>query len=102
MSMAAIQNLMRLWLKFSEGNRFDDATWDPRAAQERKLLEIVRRNRETAYGQDHGFSRIGGVADFQAQVPVNTYDALEPYLDRTLKGEHNVLTASIAEQWSRT
>jgi hypothetical protein len=26
-------------------------------------------------------------------VPVNTYDALEPYLDRTLKGEHNVLTA---------
>ena len=62
MSMAAIQNLMRLWLKFSEGNRFDDATWEPRAAQERKLLEIVGRNRDTAYGQDHGFPHIGSVA----------------------------------------
>ncbi|MEA2180808.1 MAG: hypothetical protein QOG77_4105 [Solirubrobacteraceae bacterium] len=102
MSMAAIQNLMRLWLKFSEGNRFDDATWDPRAAQERKLLEIVRRNRDTAYGQDHGFARVGSVADFQAQVPANTYETLEPYLHRTLKGERNVLTADAPLMYAMT
>jgi hypothetical protein len=54
-STSSIQSVLRVWLKVSAANRFDDATWKPRAAQERKLLEIVRRNEGTAYGREHGF-----------------------------------------------
>jgi hypothetical protein len=88
-----IQHLLRLWLKFSAANRFDDATWQPLAAQQARLLEIVQRNRDTAYGKAHDFARVRSIADFQAAVPPNTYESLSPYIERMLEGESNVLTA---------
>jgi hypothetical protein len=90
---STVQRLLRTWLKHSAANRFDDATWRPAAAQEEKLLEIVRRSQDTVYGQEHGFDRIRSIRDFQASVPPNTYDTLTPYIERTLRGEANVLTA---------
>ena len=30
---ASIQNLLRLWLRFSSADKFDNATWNPRVAQ---------------------------------------------------------------------
>jgi GH3 auxin-responsive promoter len=87
------QRLLRTWLRFSAANQFDDATWRPELAQEKKLLEIVRRNSDTAYGREHGFADIASVADFRAHVPQNTYESLTPYLERTFEGEDGVLTA---------
>ena len=92
-STSSVQSLLRVWLKFSAANRFDDATWKPGEAQERKLLEIVRRNENTAYGREHGFGKIRSMRDFQASVPPNTYDTLSPYVERMLRGERDVLTA---------
>ena len=82
-----IQHLLRLWLKFSAANRFDDATWQPLAAQQARLLEIVQRNRDTVYGKAHDFGRVRSVADFQAAVPPNTYESLSPYIERMLEGD---------------
>jgi hypothetical protein len=93
MPTSTVQRLLRTWLKHSDANRFDDATWRPAAAQEEKLLEIVRRSRNTVYGQEHGFDGIRSIRDFQAAVPPNTYDTLTPYVERTLHGEANVLTS---------
>ena len=90
---SSVQSVLRLWLKLSAANRFDDATWRPREAQEHKLLEIVRRNQGTVYGREHGFSDVRSIGDFQQCVPTNTYDLLSPYLERMLRGERNVLTA---------
>jgi hypothetical protein len=90
---STVQRLLRTWLKLSAANRFDDATWQPAAAQEEKLLEIVRRSEGTAYGREHGFDQIRSIRDFQAHVPPNTYDTLEPYVERMLGGEENILTA---------
>ena len=93
MPTPTVQRLLRTWLKHSDASHFDDATWRPADAQEEKLLEIVRRSRNTVYGQEHGFDRISSVQDFQAAVPPNTYDTLTPYIERTLHGEANVLTS---------
>ncbi len=101
-SSGAVQNLLRLWLKFSAANRFDEATWTPAAAQERVLLNMIRRNQDTAYGREHGFQRIRSVRDFQARVPRNSYDDLSPYLERMLRGEQNVLTADTPAMFATT
>ena len=60
-----MQRLLRTWLKFSDANTFDDATWTPREAQEKKLLEIVGRNKDTDFGRDHGFGRIQSIEDYR-------------------------------------
>ncbi len=42
--------------------------------QERTLLRLVRRAAGTRFGRDHGFASIASVADFQARVPLRTFD----------------------------
>ena len=73
---STVQRLLRTWLKFSAANHFDDATWDPRAAQEKKLLEICRAQRQsTEYGREHGFERVQSIARLPAKPSrQNTYE----------------------------
>jgi hypothetical protein len=97
-----IQGLLRLWLKFSAANRFDDATWQPAVAQREKLLEIVRRNQGTDYGREHDFARIRSIEDYQERVPANTYETLSPFIERVLRGEANVLTADAPLMFATT
>ena len=65
----------------------------PAATQQEKLLQIVRRNRDTLYGREHDFEHIHTAEDFRARVPINSYDTLTPYIERMLRGERNILTA---------
>src|SRR5262245_28007077 len=73
--------------------RFEKATQDPVAAQQRKLLEILMANRETEYGRKHRFARIWDLRAYRRFVPVATYENLRSYVDRMAEGECNVLTA---------
>ena len=73
-------------------NRFIAAVRDPEKAQARKLLTILVRNAGTSYGREHGFGRVGTVADWQARVPLVDYTAVAPWVDRIAAGEDCVLT----------
>jgi hypothetical protein len=91
--MSSIQNVLRLWLRISAADKFDDATWRPQEAQEAKLLAIVRRNEKTVFGREHHFDKVRSIADYQKAVPYGDYDAMAPYVDRTVRGEKGILTA---------
>jgi hypothetical protein len=47
---------------------------DPVAEQQRQLLLLLRRARETRFGRAHDFARLGSVADFQKAVPLRSYE----------------------------
>lgn len=83
----------QLWRWFSDARRFEGSTYDATATQRKKLLSIVRANRDTAYGRAHGFGSIEDVDDFQRNVPINTHDSLTPYIDKMAAGQPNILTA---------
>jgi hypothetical protein len=72
---------------------FDAATHHPREVQEAILREILARQSQTAFGRDHRFDTIHTPEDFQRQIPVAGYEALEPYLARVRRGETNALLA---------
>jgi len=44
--------------------------------QTRTLLSLVGRAKTTRFGRDHDFASIRSVADFQARVPLRTYDEM--------------------------
>jgi hypothetical protein len=96
------QNLLRLWLRFSDADRFDNATWQPALAQQEKLLEIIRRNQDTVYGREYRFAEIRSVKEYQSRVPVNTYDSLTPYVERVMRGEPSVLTSDLPRMFATT
>jgi hypothetical protein len=49
---------------------------DPVATQERTLLSLVNRAAQTKFGRDHDFATVKSVADFQARVPLRTYETM--------------------------
>ncbi len=69
------------------------AAESPREAATAKLLSMVERNRDTAFGREHGLDRIRTIEDYQRSVPIRDFEALSPWLDRAVAGEKRVLTA---------
>jgi GH3 auxin-responsive promoter len=52
------------------------AASDPVEVQRRTLRKLLHMARSTRFGLDHGFVSIRSVEDFQARVPIRTYEAL--------------------------
>ena len=63
----------------------------PFEVQMKVFTTLLKGGKDTAFGLEHGFSKIGSVRDFQRQVPVRDYDALYPYIERLRSGEDYVL-----------
>src|SRR5687768_15490760 len=61
---------------FGARRRAQLARLDAAAVQERTLLKLVRRAAETRFGKDHRFDAIKSIADFQARVPLRTWEAM--------------------------
>ncbi len=70
---------------------FERATHNPGESQSRLLMELVARNKNTAYGKKYGFASMRSVEDYRARVPLNNYETLRPYVERHTRGELNVL-----------
>jgi hypothetical protein len=66
------------------------------------LADIVRRNRDTRFGREHGFARIEGYDGFAQAVPVMEFERLRPYIDAEIGGEAGVLTREAPVRYVRT
>ena len=55
------------------------------------LQELIRSAKNTKFGADHHFDKIGDYDDFKASVPIRDYEQLTPYIDKVVRGESNVL-----------
>ena len=65
---------------------------DVREQQQRKLLDLLHQNRDTAFGRRYGFPAIERVAEYQTRVPLSTYEDYVDEMARIGQGESNVLT----------
>lgn len=58
-------------------------------------MEVFHRLINTAaytdWGKRHGYTDIQSISQYQARVPVNTYEGLYPEIERILKGDSDVL-----------
>ena len=66
------------------------------------MLDIIQRNRATAFGKDHGFAAIGNLADYRKQVAIGDYERLRPYVERAENGEAQVLTEAPVRMFTLT
>lgn len=82
--------------------RFFAGQRNPEATQKERLMQIVLRNRETAFGKKHNFAAIKSYEDYKSFVPPCTYEDLEPYIERAMKGEERQLTVESAFMYATT
>ncbi len=71
---------------------FRRAIENPRRAQEKVLRDMLAQNRATGFGRRHRFATIVDARDFQARVPLQTYDSLAPMIASVARGDGAVLT----------
>lgn len=62
----------------------------PNEVQEELLMTLIRSSENTIIGKQYDFNSIKTYHIFQERVPVSTYEELEPFIERTRKGEQNV------------
>jgi hypothetical protein len=72
---------------------FQRALRDVAGAQEKLLLHLLKQNANTEIGRRYGFATIRSVTEYQARVPLSTYDDYQEAIQRIGAGEHHVLTS---------
>jgi len=70
--------------------------------QEETLSYLVSNAQNTAFGKDHSFSEITNYARFKEHVALRDYEALKPYIDRTVAGESDILWPGRPLYFSKT
>jgi hypothetical protein len=78
---------------FREAQAFRRSTNAVQQTQSRLLRRILQDNRETWFGEQHRFSAISNVEEFQDSVPISCFDDYRGPVDRIAQGEFRVLTA---------
>ncbi|KAK3602319.1 hypothetical protein CHS0354_007110 [Potamilus streckersoni] len=81
------------WLGWYMRRKLEAATKDVKKAQEETLVSRIKDNENTEYGKKYRFSEIKNRNDFVRLHPLTRYSHYEPYIERMMKGEKNVLTA---------
>jgi GH3 auxin-responsive promoter len=83
-----------LWLAgcLPEAVRFRTSTRNVRAVQLQTLRHVLRDNEKTGFGRRCRFRTITSAREYQARVPIGSYEAYEPEIVRIAAGERGVLT----------
>ena len=90
------------WLLKRRLARFEAMMAHPGAVQQRVFTNLIGRGRRTEWGRKHHYGSIRSVRDFQEQVSVSTYEDIFPYIERTMRGENNLLWPSPIHWFSKS
>ena len=63
---------------------------------------LLKVGTKTEFGREHGFADIRGFEDFVKQVPIQDYEAFQPYIERIKQGRHNVLWKGLPIYFAKT
>ena len=69
---------------------------------EQTLLKIINKNKNTEYGKKYGFSQIRTIEDYQKKVPLSLYEDYMDYIERSKKGESNLLVRNKIRKYATT
>jgi len=81
---------------------FENSLSDPRAAQEKRLLSLLKNNEHTAYGRKYDFATIDSFDSYNKRVPVTHWADMKPWASRASRSDEPVLTAEAPLFFERT
>lgn len=83
-------NSIFAWMMKKRMHQIDLFRKYPHDVQCELFSNLIQKGAQSKYGQQYGFDQIKSYADFQ-KVPLQLYDDLQPWIDRAIQGEQNVL-----------
>ena len=64
---------------------------NPSQVQDKVFQSLIENGKLTSFGAEYNFLEINSYSDFTKKIPLRTYEQLFPYIERTRKGEIDVL-----------
>ena len=89
--MTGLLHSIFAWFMQRRKQQIDHFKRYPHQTQQRVLHELLEKGKKTQYGSQYQFDRIENAVDFRKYVPINDYETLKPYIERTIQGEEDVL-----------
>jgi hypothetical protein len=86
-----IINSIASWLMKKRIHQIELFMKYPAEVQNEWLMSLLNDAADTEYGQAFRFSEIKNYAQFKKQVPLSDYESLKPLIERTRRGEQNLL-----------
>ena len=90
----AIVNSIFTWIMKKRMHQIELFVKYPHDVQEEWFQTLISSAQHTEWGKEYGYSSIYTQKQYKERVPLQNYDTLKPYIERMLKGEHNVLWPS--------
>jgi hypothetical protein len=87
----AIINSIASWLMKKRMHQIELFVKYPVDVQSEWMHSLLNSAANTEYGKAHKFSEIKNYDQFKKQIPINDYESLKPLIDRTRRGEQNLL-----------
>jgi hypothetical protein len=66
----------------------------PMEVQQDWFNRLIESARNTEWGIKYDFKSIESVDEFKKRVPIQNYESMKPFIDRTMRGEQNILWPS--------
>jgi phenylacetate-coenzyme A ligase PaaK-like adenylate-forming protein len=86
-----ILNSIASWLMKKRMHQIELFMKYPVDVQYEWMLSLVRDAADTVYGREHNFAGITNYRQFRTQIPLNDYETLKPLIERTRRGEQNLI-----------
>jgi hypothetical protein len=86
-----ILNSIASWLMKKRMHQIELFMKYPIDVQMEWMYSLTRDASNTEYGTAHNFSEVTNYEQFKNQIPLNDYESLKPLIERTRRGEQNLL-----------
>lgn len=74
----------------------------PHDVQEDVFKKLIQAGSLSEFGKKYHFHEIHSYEQYRARVPIHSYEAMYPYIDRLLHGEQNILWPSEIKWFSKS
>lgn len=102
MATKALFNSVVNWFIKQRMDQIQNFLTHPVDTQNGILFSQLYRAEHTEYGKRYGFKDIRNSQDFTEQVPVVTYEDIEPYIERARRGEKDVLWPGTTRRFAKS
>lgn len=102
MATKALFNSVVNWFIKQRIPQIENFIENPIETQNGVLFSLLLRAENTEYGQQYGFKDISNYEDFKKQIPIVTYEEIEPYIEKARQGAKDILWRGTTKQFAKS
>ena len=89
--MKEVINSIASWLIKKRVHQIELFIKYPIEVQEEVRRKLLHDAKNTVWGQKYGYAELPNAEQYANRVPVSSYEQLQPYIERVMQGETNIL-----------